>query len=473
MVVESENEIEENREDRTDVDHILESFEKEESLQFVETLETEENIEEKLHKKGKLDGNWNFAENVMGLVIKDKFKRKRKQNDSTVKKRKVTYLDLSKCVATDEDTLPDIHTEEFSGAQRKEEDVGDQRKEFTGAFVTGTPITGAVNREKLSVTGADLLQTEDNALFTGAPQVTGAHMVTGTNIVTGTQEDVDGTVLTGAQKENIYVTGTQEEQEENIPFTGAPFKVTGAPWRDVRKTPDRISKARRRLSLSLRKNRVPENSVHEDNEEKLAEYIIVDSSPSPSNSPSATPSVEVLSDVEEPGLPIPSCYVFIPLGTKIRRRLAPIFGINQLGPLPNYTGILRICKGLPSRVREIEGNGNCLFNSMSYVLLSSEKFIWKIRQTLCDHIEENWRNVARLGGILNKYKSGKEYLAVKKMRVDKKWGGSIEMCALACLTGYDVVTYYGGAYYKFGKNQSEACFFFYNPGRHYDVILEP
>ena len=74
------------------MDHILESFEKEESLEFVESLETEENIEEKLQKKGKMDGNWNFAENVMGLVIKDKFKCKRKQNHSTVKKRKVTYV---------------------------------------------------------------------------------------------------------------------------------------------------------------------------------------------------------------------------------------------------------------------------------------------------------------------------------------------------------------------------------------------
>ena len=157
LVVESENEIEENREDRTEVDHILESFEKEESLEFVESLETEENIEEKLQKKGKMDGNWNFAENVMGLVIKDKFKRKRKQNNSTVKKRKVTYLDLSKCVATDEDTLPDIHTEEFLGARRKDDNVGDKRKEFTGAFVTGARIMGTLNREKLSVAGADVL----------------------------------------------------------------------------------------------------------------------------------------------------------------------------------------------------------------------------------------------------------------------------------------------------------------------------
>ena len=464
LVVESEIEVEENKEDRSEVDNILECFEKEECLEFVETLETEDNIEKKLQKKGKMDSNWNFAENVMGLVIKDKFKRKRKQNDSSVKKRKVTYLDLSKCVATDEDTLPDINAEEFSGAQRKEEYVGDERSGFTGELVTGARITGALNRENCSFTGAHI--------FTGAqnePHVT---------VVTGAQDDADGTSVTGAQEKKISVTGNtvtgaHDEEEESIKFTGAPFELTGAPWRDLKKTPDRICKARRRLSLSLRKNRVPENSVYGDNEEKLTEYIIVDSSPSPPKSPSQTPSVEVLSDADEPGLPIPSRYVFIPIGTKIRRRLAHIFGINQLGPLPNYSGILKLCEGLPSRVKDIEGNGNCLFNSMSYVLSSSEKFNWKIRQKLCDHIEENWKKVARLGGILNKYKCGKEYLEEKKMRVDKKWGGSIEMCALACLTGYDVVTYYGGAYYKFGKNQSEACFFFYNPGRHYDVILEP
>ena len=241
----------------------------------------------------------------------------------------------------------------------------------------------------------------------------------------------------------------------------------------MRKTPDRISKARRRLSLSLRKSRAPENSVEVDDEEKLAEYIIVDSSPSPLNTPSPTPSIEVLSDIQDPGLLIPSRYIFIPLGTKIQRCLAPIFGINQMGPIPNYSGILRLCEGHPPRVKEIEGNGNCLFNSISYVLLSSEKFNWKIRQELCKYIEENWKKVGHLGGVLNKYKSGENYVWKKEMRVDRKWGWSIEMCALACLTGYDVVTYYGGAYYKFSKNQSEACFFFYNPGQHYNVILEP
>ena len=54
---------------------------------------------------------------------------------------------------------------------------------------------------------------------------------------------VTGAPFTGTQ---YSVTGAQKE---NITVTGAPF--TGTNWNDVRKTPDRISKARRRLSLSL------------------------------------------------------------------------------------------------------------------------------------------------------------------------------------------------------------------------------
>ena len=283
------------------------------------------------------------------------------------------------------------NTEEFTEAQRNEEDIGDQRKDFTGAHITDAHVTGALNYNKKE------FFTDDGWIVTGAPTFTGSlkygevtgtpqenipqiTIVTGADSFTGTQCSV-----TGARKENITVTsapftGAQcsvtGTRKVNITVTGTPF--TGANWNDVHKIPDRISKARRRFSLSLQKSRAPENSVEVDDGEKLAEYIIVDSSPSPLNTPSPTPSIEVLSDIEEPGLPIPSRYVFIPLGTKMQRRLAPIFGINQMGPLPNYSGILRLCEGHPSRVKEIEGNGNCLFNSMSYVLFSSEKFSWKI-----------------------------------------------------------------------------------------------
>ena len=104
---------------------------------------------------------------------------------------------------------------------------------------------------------------------------------------------------------------------------------------------------------------------------------------------------------------------------------------------------------------------------------SYETFNWRIRDKLCTYIEKNWTLVGGLSGCLRKYKTGKIYIEKKEMRRDKVWGGSVEMCALALYSGYNVVTYYKGGYYKFGTNKSDQCFFFYNSGSHYDVILEP
>ena len=134
---------------------------------------------------------------------------------------------------------------------------------------------------------------------------------------------------------------------------------------------------------------------------------------------------------------------------------------------------MKVCNGMPSRIKTITGDGNCLFNSICYVLCSSEKFNWEIRQELCFYIERNWSKVGCLAGCLQEYKSGRHYLRKKKMRENYEGGGHVEMCALSFITRHDVLTYYMGGYYKFGRNKSDQCFFFYNPEKHYDVLLEP
>ena len=106
-------------------------------------------------------------------------------------------MDLSKCVASEEDMLPDINTEEFTGAQRNEEDIGDQIKDFTGAHITGAHVTGTLNNNKKE------LFTDDDWIVMGTPTFTGAH---------------EYGEVTGTPQENIpqltSVTGTDS-------FTGA------------------------------------------------------------------------------------------------------------------------------------------------------------------------------------------------------------------------------------------------------------
>ena len=109
----------------------------------------------------------------------------------------------------------------------------------------------------------------------------------------------------------------------------------------------------------------------------------------------------------------------------------------------------------------------------SWSVCGDQKFQGQIRKTICDFEESKWNKIGRLSDDIDDYKTGKGYLEKTKMRMDRVWDGSVELCALSILTGIDVVCYYKGGYDKFRKNESQQCFFFYNSGHHYEVILQP
>ena len=331
-----------------------------------------------------------FAENVMGLVIKEKFKNKRKRHMFRVNiTREAVPVELSESTMPDDDTLPDLDTETVPPAEKMFKGA-----HFTGVHVTGGPIgTPNVPTIVLESSGPD---------------------------------DVD----------NLFRQGEQ-----------------------------RMNKGLRKLSLCMKKMKQHDDVYIETENGKLE---IVDDLMDVESSQSLSPASVVLERDVEGGH-----FVFIPIGPESRRKIARIFGINLQGPMPDYSGIMRTCNGKPTRVYKIEGDGNCLFNFMSYVISSHEKFNWKIRQELCNYIENQWTLVKSLSGCSEKYKNGTAYVEMTKMRENKTWGRSVEKCALAMYTGHDVITYYRGRYYKFGNNFSDESFYFYHPEGHYDVILEP
>ena len=305
---------------------------------------------------------------------------------------RVTYVDLSQYTVGEEDELPDILTDEFPGAQVDENDC------ITPLFTVNLNL----GKEE-EVTGAQ---------FTGAQEVTDVR-VTGVPL-TGTYK------FTGAQVTNVTVAGTPVTgalSEINGNFTGA--QITGAP--DENDVSMRVKEARRRLSLSLRKSKAPDNSSQSNKSKKssdvrrnedieFVESITIESS---DLSPDSDNEVEYYAPDDNPGMG-PAQYIFIPIGTRARHDLTPLFGINRMGSLPNYSWVMKVCQGRPSKIKDITGDGNCLFNSMSYVLSSSEKFNWQIRQKLCSYIERNWSKVGHLAGCLREYKTGKDYIKKKR-----------------------------------------------------------
>ena len=230
-----------------------------------------------------------------------------------------------------------------------------------------------------------------------------------------------------------------------------------------------LQKARKRLSLSLKKRKItgdqPGSPGNSGSENKKEEGIMeIDSDD----------SIEYIPLDDLPGNEHVR-WVFIPVGQNSRRRLAGIFGMNKLFGLPQYRGVLKeVPKRKPKECIEISTDGNCLFNAISYQISGNEMFHDCVRQKLCDYIDSNWKKVSRMAGVMKKeYKDAEEYMAKKEMREDGKWGGSVELCALSLLTGIDMLTFYMGGYHKFGRNKSQLCFFFDNSGGHYDLVLEP
>ena len=380
-----------------------------------------------------------IAENMLGLKKKKRIKRKRisvtgiKDDVGEPKKRNLLSLTLD-----DADTLPDLD-EKFDGDQS----------------TVNSPLTGLSSfTSKHFVTG--------DHVVTGNHDVTGDHRVTSGLNVSGVEylkaSPVNGGQLNGDQLNSGQLNGDQLNSGQSVAGEHL-FELASSC----------LQKARRRLSLSLKKRKITGDQTGspgnlESKSEEVEGIIQIDSDD----------SIEYIPPADLPGNESVR-WVFIPVGQSSRRCLAGLFGMNKLFPLPQYRGVLKeLPKTKPKECIDISPDGNCMFNVISYQISGDEMFHDCVRQELCNYIENNWKQVSRMAGVMKKeYSSVKEYMAKKKMRIDGKWGGSVELCALSLFTGIDVLTYYMGGYHKFGRNKSQQCFFLYNSGGHYDLILEP
>ena len=234
-----------------------------------------------------------IAENVLGLK-KKRIKRKRisvtgiKDDVGDPKKRITLVENLHSLTLDDADTLPDLD-EKFDGDQS----------------TVNSPLTGLSS-------------------FTGKHFVTGDHDVTGNHRVTGGLnvswvEYLKESPVNGGQLNGDQLNGGQSVAGEHL------FKLASS----------HLQKARKRLSLSLKKRKITGNQTGlpgnlESKSEEVEGIIQIDSDD----------SIEYIPPDDLPG-DEPARWVFIPVGQNSRRRLAGLFGMNKLFPLPQYRGVLK------------------------------------------------------------------------------------------------------------------------------------
>ena len=184
-------------------------------------------------------------------------------------------------------------------------------------------------------------------------------------------------------------------------------------------------------------------------------------------------------EIQETGFYEGDPVLFFPITNSTQRNICPFFGLfdvnGVLQQMPDYklggTG-----QGVkpPTKCFVINGDGNCYFRAVSFILTGVEKYHFVVRQAICDFIAVHYDD---LNLFLVKYKDGEAYLKDTKMRENSTWGTELEIIATATMAKRDVIVYNHTGYLRyqnpFAQKQSIECFFIDNrAGGHFNVILE-
>ena len=184
-------------------------------------------------------------------------------------------------------------------------------------------------------------------------------------------------------------------------------------------------------------------------------------------------------EIQETGFYEGDPVLFFHLTNSTRRNICPFFGLfdvnRVLWQMPDYklggTG-----QGVkpPTKCFVINGDGNCYFRAMSFILTGVEKYHFVVRQAICNFIAIHYDD---LNLFLVKYKDGEAYLKDTKMRENSTWGTELEIIATATMAKRDVIVYNHTGYLRyqnpFAQKQTIKCFFIDNrAGGHFNVILE-
>ena len=142
--------------------------------------------------------------------------------------------------------------------------------------------------------------------------------------------------------------------------------------------------------------------------------------------------------------------MFYPFSLYMRKRVATTVNINVgrkhgLGlrvDALRYHGTGEQCTS-NFHVHIADGDGNCFFSSISYLLVGSEAKHDVLRNAVCNHIiqPENWYKLkVYIDGDIT---SGEEYVRKSEMHGWGKWATHVELFALAQLTSKDVCVHSG------------------------------
>ena len=149
-------------------------------------------------------------------------------------------------------------------------------------------------------------------------------------------------------------------------------------------------------------------------------------------------------------------------GLKIKKKKNKQRDFHNLEEFKNFI------ENLGLRIKEVEGDGNCFFRSISDQLVGSENNHREYRDLACNYIENNKEF---LKFFMEDDKPIDEYL--EEMKKDSTWGGNIEIYSLSmCLNINFYIFIFNMPMYivKNHESPNRNIFLSYHNGEHYNSI---
>ena len=168
--------------------------------------------------------------------------------------------------------------------------------------------------------------------------------------------------------------------------------------------------------------------------------------------------------------------LFIPLDHYQRGKLCKQLGLKMKKKL-SYNKEHCVLDGPPSKVQEVQGDGNCLFRSIAFLLSGDEECHKIIRQHCIEYIADNGREIERYLG-----QPGSDYISNSHMNCDYVWGTDNEIIACAQLLKHDIVVYhrwgiYGQKWLTYPSMENltskggQSLFLDNHSGKHFNPVL--
>ena len=170
---------------------------------------------------------------------------------------------------------------------------------------------------------------------------------------------------------------------------------------------------------------------------------------------------------------------FNPVNEEWQRNSCAIIGLQFVAASGLNMGGPEVTLTRPRTIQSIQGDGNCLFRALSFIITGSEEQHTLVREAILHHMLQIAHFM--LSHHINDHSSVSEYIQHTGMGQDGTWGTDIEILTLAHLLNTCIFVYTTEQcnWWRYGPQNvdrslnvdiTSISMFIRNPGQHFDVV---